>query len=249
MIPERLGSSLPLSRPVTPAREAWAMNIQTDRAFVAADRPAVRYCTVTLTSSDSARPAAQPDDRRARPLARDVSLVIRDSIGAQTRCLSSCLVAPDVDGLHIELGDLFASGNGKDITLILATEISPKALGASTSILLRLDDENEVLYGAPIEMPWTAVDAEADRAQPVNHTVVIAAATLLADRARAEALGLVRVGAYGRATKILERAVGRIRAMASDLRDVQNMANRLEDAALKYERMLELSQPLQRVVA
>jgi len=170
-------------------------------------------------------------------------------MGAQTRCLSSCLVAPDVDGLHVELGDLFASGNRSDITLVLATEISAKALGASTAILLRLAEGDEVAYGAPIEMTWTAVDAETDRTQPVNNSVVIAAATLLADRARAEALGLVRVGAYERAKRLLDRAVARIRAMASDLRDVQNMANRLEDAALKYERVLELSQPHQRVVA
>jgi hypothetical protein len=214
------------------------MNIQTDRAFVAADRPAVRYCTVTVTSVPSLIGGA-----------RDVSLVIRDSMGARTRCLSSVLVAPDVDGLHVELGDLFASGHRSEITLVLATEISPKALGASTAILLRLAEGDEVLYGAPIEMTWTAVDGEADRTQPVNNAVVFAAATLLADRARAEALGLVRVAAYERAKRVLDRAVARIRAMASNLREVQNMANRLEDAALKYEQVLELSDGRQKIVA
>src|SRR5436190_20808122 len=125
------------------------MDIQTDRAFVAADKPAVRYCTVTVTAPRPAR-AGDPD---AQPVPRDVSLVIRDSMGARTRCLSDFPVEPDVDGMHIELGDLFLTSRDA-ITLVLATEICPKAQGASTAILLRLGDRDRVLYGAPMDVTW-----------------------------------------------------------------------------------------------
>ena len=38
------------------------------------------------------------------------------------------------------------------MTLVLATEIGPRAEGASTAILLRVPDRDRVLYGAPVEI-------------------------------------------------------------------------------------------------
>ena len=210
------------------------MDIKTDRAFVAADEPAVRYCTVTI-----AVPRPQSD----------VSLVIRDSMGARTRCLSSFHADADVDGLHIELGDQFVSRERDTITLVLATEISPKALGASTAILLRLSDADRVHYSEAIDVAWTAVDSETNRTQPVNRSVIIAAAGLLAERARAEALGLNRVGAYERANRILDKAVARIRVIGAGLRDVQGIANRLEDAAMNDQRASRAAYSVQEFVA
>ena len=193
------------------------MNVETDRAFVAADTPAVRYCTVLVQAPAPA--AADP---------RDVELIIRDSRGVKTTCLNDLPMDEDVDGAHIRLGDLAA---GEDVTLVLATEISARAQGASTAILLRLADRDRVLYGAPMDVPWRVVDAATDRAQPVNRNVIIAAATLLAGRARDEARALDRVGAIERAERLLDKAVARIRELGPHSREIHAIANDLEDRA------------------
>ena len=194
------------------------MNVETDRALVAADTPAVRYCTVLVHA-----PAPGASDPR------DAELIIRDSHGVKTTCLNDLPVDEDVDGLHIRLGDLAA---GQDVTLVLATEIGARAEGASTAILLRLADRDRVLYGAPMDVPWLVVDAAANRTQPVNRSVVVAAATLLAARARDEARALDRVGAPARAEAVRKRAVAKIRELAADMREVNAIANGLEDAAI-----------------
>ena len=189
------------------------MEIHTDRSLVAAERPAVRYCTVTST---------------LEVVARDVSVIIRDSLGAKTVCLNDLPVEMDEDGMHVRLGDVPA---GQGVSLVLATQISPKAKGASTSIVLRLADRERVLYGSPTDVSWTAVDAAVDASQPVNREVIVAAARLLAERARGDARELTRVGALDRARQTLARAISRIRAVGDHLREVQAIANTLEDAA------------------
>jgi hypothetical protein len=195
------------------------MNVETDRALVAADTPAVRYCTVLVQAPAEA--AADP---------RDAELIIRDSRGVKTMCLNDLPTDEDVDGLHIRLGDLAA---GQDVTLVLVTEIGARAEGASTAILLRLADRDRVLYGAPMDVPWRVVDAATNRAQPVNRNVVAAAATLLAARARDEARALDRVGATARAHGVRSRAVAKIRELAGGVREINAIANDLEDVALQ----------------
>jgi len=169
-------------------------------------------------------------------VARDAEFIIRDSIGAKSMCLNDFPTDMDEDGLHIRLGDL---SEGQEVTLVLATEIGPKTLGASTSILLRLADRERVLYGAPMDVSWASVDADASRTQPVNRDVIIAAAMLLAERARAEALELNRAGMFDRAELILAKAIARIRALGDDLREIQAIANSLEDVAPRYALAME----------
>lgn len=130
----------------------------------------------------------------------------------------------DEDGLHIRVGDLSA---GQSVTLVLATEIGPRAEGASTAILLRVADRDRVLYGAPMEVAWQAVDADADRTQPVNRDVIVAAAMLLAERARAEALELNRRGHFSRARKTLAAAIASIRALGAGIPGVDAIAAEL----------------------
>ena len=83
------------------------MNVQTDRALVAAETAAVRYCTVTIAVPASAVVAP-----------RDAELIIRDSRGIRTSCLDDVAVDEDIDGTHVRLGDLAA---GRSLTLTLST--------------------------------------------------------------------------------------------------------------------------------
>ena len=169
-------------------------------------------------------------------VARDAELIVRDSIGAKSMCLNDFPTDMDEDGLHNRLGDL---SEGQEVTLVLATEIGPKTLGASTSILLRLADRERVLYGAPMDVSWASADADANRTEPVNRDVIIAAAMLLAERARAEALELNRAGMFDRAEQALAKAIARIRALGDDLREIQAVANSLEDVGPRYAEAME----------
>jgi hypothetical protein len=192
------------------------MNVQTDRALVAAETAAVRYCTVTVAVPASA--AVAP---------RDAELIIRDSRGIRTTCLDDVVVDEDIDGTHVRLGDLPA---GRSLTLTLSTVIGARAIGASTEILLRLSDRDRVFYGEPLDVPWRVVDAATNRAQPVNHGVLITVATVMADRARREASDFARLGAAERTRAAVRKAVSKINELDARSRDVNAIANTLEDA-------------------
>ena len=72
-----------------------------------------------------------------------------------------------------------------------------------------------------------AVDADADRTQPINCGVIVAAAMLPAERARAEALEINRRGHFSRARKTLADAIASIRALGADIPGVDAIAAEL----------------------
>lgn len=178
------------------------MDIQTDRALVAAGQAAVRYCTVTVTL---------PPDRL---FARKAELVVRDSISASTTCLTMCEADLDADGLHVQLGDVTRNDR---VTVVLATTIEAKAVGASTSIVLRLADKDEVFFTGPMQVAWLAASADADLSQPLNRDVLTAAALAIQERAKSEAIELERAGARERAEEVLSASIARISGLRKEL--------------------------------
>ena len=192
----------PLSRPVTRRAHTRGMDIQTDRTLVAAGQAAVRYCTVTV---------ALPPDRL---FARKAELVVRDSMAASTTCLTMREADLDADGLHVQLGDVTRNDR---VTVVLATTIEARAKGASTSILLRLADRDEVFFTGPVRVAWLTASAEADLSQPLNRDVLTAAALAIQERAKSEAIGLERAGASDRAEEVLNASIARIKALRREL--------------------------------
>lgn len=149
-------------------------------------------------------------------VARDARLVVRDSGGVddgadtETTTLNDFPVTRHADGLHIHLGDLAA---GQVVTLVLATRIASLPLDRSTGIGLHLVDRERALFGGEMLVSWRAADIEAHRAQPVNMDVIVSAATLFAERARAEALEANRHGDFDSAARILKNAAAHLRSM------------------------------------
>jgi hypothetical protein len=149
-------------------------------------------------------------------VARDARLIVSNAPGTDTTCLNEFPAAMRADGLHVRLGDLSA---GDIITLVLATTIAPAARGEAPSIQVRLADRDQALFGGAMDIAWTVAHADANRTQPVNMDVVVAAATLIAERARAQALELNRAGDFDGAKKLLQPVIARIREMGpEDLR-------------------------------
>ena len=164
-------------------------------------------------------------------VARDARLVIANGPGTQTTCLNDFPGVAHADGLHIRLGDLSA---GDQLTLVLATTVAPRTEGDAATIQLRLSDRDQALFAGPMDIAWAAVDVDANRAQPVNTDVILAAAVLVAERARAEALELNRAGNFKGAKELLESVAERIRAMAPDSEKVRAVAAELEHAAAEF---------------
>jgi Ca-activated chloride channel family protein len=164
-------------------------------------------------------------------VARDAQLIVRDTGGADTECLNEFPVIRRGDELCIRLGDLTSE---QQVTLVLATRIPPQALGDSAGISLRLADRERVLFAQPLDVAWQVVDADADRAQPINRDVIVAAATMLAERAKAEALAKNRAGDFDGARAVLERAIAGIRALGVDVPAVNALIADLEGAGQAF---------------
>ena len=158
-------------------------------------------------------------------VARDAQLVIRSQGGADTECLNEFPVVRRDDEVYIRLGDLTSE---QQVTLVLATTIGPRPLGESVSISLRLADREQVLFAQPFDIAWQVVDADTDRAQPVNRDVIVAAATMLVERARTQALVMNRAGDFAGARQVIERAVAAIRALGVDVPAVNALVAELE---------------------
>ena len=84
----------------------------------------------------------------------------------------------------------------------------------------------------------TTVDAAEDASQPVNRSVLVTIAGLIAARAAGVALDQNRFAFYAEAEQRLRGAAQELRAMASGVEDVIAIADRLDhEAALHSEAM------------
>jgi Ca-activated chloride channel family protein len=129
------------------------------------------------------------------------------------------------DGLHVKLGDLVA---GQELTLVVALRWQPRREGSGAFADCRLADRAGKLFPQPMRVEWTAVAAAEDAAQPVSAAVLIAAADLIATRARSEALEANRRGRLDDAGAILKAAAAHLRAIGNGIAEIGRIADELD---------------------
>jgi hypothetical protein len=129
-------------------------------------------------------------------------------------------------GLRVRLGDLVAD---QELTLTLAVRVQePPPLGTGIEVACRLTDRSHVLFAEPMFVDWAVVPKAENDAQPVNQAVLLAVATLRAERARGHALTANRLGAYDDARRILDEAIAELQVLAPDNAAVQRLIATLE---------------------
>ncbi len=92
----------------------------------------------------------------------------------------------------------------------------------------RVRDRAGVLFAEPMRVEWTAVPAEQDRQQPVNQSVLLEAARMLAERARMVALAANRKGEFEQAARDLDAAIQQIKALGLDDLLVKELIDQLQ---------------------
>ena len=89
-------------------------------------------------------------------------------------------------------------------------------------------DRGGVLFAEPMRVEWSAVPAEQDRQQPVNHIVLLEAARMLAERARVIALAANRKGEFEQASLALDAAIHQISKLGADEAVVKELIEQLQ---------------------
>ena len=84
-----------------------------------------------------------------------------------------------------------------------------------------------MLFAEPMRVEWSAVPAEQDRHQPVNHIVLLEAARMIAERARVVALAANRKGEFEHAGVALDVAIQQIGALGIDDPVVRELVEQL----------------------
>jgi Ca-activated chloride channel family protein len=132
-------------------------------------------------------------------------------------------------GVRVRLGDLVS---GQVVTLVFAVHAEPRAEGETAGVECRVTDRDNVLgRGAampPMRVQWKAATPEADAAQPVNETVLVEAATLVAAQARAAALEANRRGDVDAAQQALRAGAAGLCRMGAGIGAIERLAAELE---------------------
>lgn len=176
--------------------------------------------------------ARQIPDFFASELGETLEVVARDAVfevscdpGVEAMVLNG-FPMQHVDGrLRVQLGNLVAD---QEVTLIVAVAFKgtlPE--GVSLGVQCRVSDTDGVLFPEPVAVNWRAVGTAEDGKQPVNREVRLAVATLLADRARAQALAANRHGDYEEARRIIRQMLDDLRAMAPGDKQVLTLIDQL----------------------
>jgi Ca-activated chloride channel family protein len=157
-------------------------------------------------------------------VAPDAELIV-DGSGLEVGVLNDLPARRQDHQLHIALGDLVS---GQEINIGLALRWEARAIGAPAFVDLRLTDRAGALFPQPMRVDWTTVDAGTDAQQPVNRSVLIAVAQLIAAKASAGALGANRLAFYDDAVRMLRDAVTHLREMGRGIPEIEALAERLE---------------------
>ena len=169
-------------------------------------------------------------------VAPDAKFVINGGADVEIALLNEFPVAAKPDGLHVKLGDLVA---GQEVTLVVAVRWQPRHDGTPAVADCRLTDRAGKLFPQPMRVEWTTADAAADVAQPVNPSVLVAAAELIAARASSAALAANRAGRFDEAVGILRTVAARLRAMAHGIAEINALASQLEHEEPQYAAMMD----------
>ncbi len=170
-------------------------------------------------------------------VARDVRFEVSAGPGARVALLNPLPPEDDHGLMRVRLGDFVAE---QEVTLLLAVEMDPRATGETASIRCRVTDREGVLINTPMQVDWTAVPTDQDRQQPISPVVVLAAARMLAETARMEAMAANRRGDLAEAGLILRGAAARIEQLAGEDEPVRAVAALLRsDEAAFTQHMAE----------
>ena len=188
--------------------------------------------------------ATQIPDFFASELGEALEIVARDAIfeiacapGTQATLVNDLPVEQAEGRLRVRLGDLVAD---QEISLIVAVAVAePPPVGSNASVQCRVGDRDKVLFAEPMTVDWRVADAAEHDAQPVNREVLRAAATLLAERARAMALAANRHGAFDDARRIVREMIDTLRALAPGDRVVEAVIARLEEDGIQFAEMMD----------
>jgi len=91
----------------------------------------------------------------------------------------------------------------------------------------RVRDRGGVLFAQPMRVAWSAVAAQQDRQQPVNHAVLVEVARMLAERARTLSLAANRKSDFEQAGLALDAAIQQIGALGIDDPVVKELVEQL----------------------
>jgi Ca-activated chloride channel homolog len=158
-------------------------------------------------------------------VAPGAAFVINGSPDVRIAILNDFPVEARPDGLHVRLGDLVA---GQEVRLVVALRWQPRAEGMPAVVDCRLTDRAGALFPQPMRVEWATASANLNDAQPVNPSVLIAAAELMAAHASAAALAANRAGRFDEATSVLQGAASELRAMANGIVEIEAMAAELD---------------------
>jgi len=178
-------------------------------------------------------------------VARDVVFELAAGPGVRVAVLNPMRVEQDGDITRVRLGDLVSE---QEVTLLIAVHIEPCAEGAHASVVCRVRDRHGAMVPQPLQVDWSAVPADQDRRQPVDREVVLAAARMLAEAARARALALNRKGSFADAAGVLREAARQIAELGGDdeavravgdllLREEDEFAQHMDARAMKSRHM------------
>ena len=163
--------------------------------------------------------AQQIPDFLASELGETLEVIARDAVfdvtcgpGVSAMLLNDLPVDASDGRLRVKLGDLVAD---QEMTLALAIRCAPRSAGETAFVDCRVTDRDAALFQQPMRVEWLAADAAANDQQPVNHDVLVAVATVLADHARSMALAANRRGDFDEARRILRDMVEHLHALSS----------------------------------
>lgn len=159
-------------------------------------------------------------------VARDVVFEIAAGPGVDLGLLNDRSTASAPGVLRVPLGDLVVN---QEVALVVAVGVrQAPAAGDAVSVQCRVADRDQRLPALPLEVAWTAAEAAANQAQPVNAQVLLEVARLLAGQAKAMALAANRRGEFDEARRILHDMAATLRRLAPGQAEVAALADGLE---------------------
>jgi hypothetical protein len=181
-------------------------------------------------------------------VARDVLLEFVCDAGVEVSIVNDLPIEQVSNRARIRLGHLVSD---QEVELVVAVAFKgTQASGSSLGVQCRLSDRDGVLPSLPIEIQWRAVDTAVYSQQAINADVVLAAARMLADRARGEALRLNAEGKLHEAQQVIAEVLKRLHALAADDARVVRIIDSLEREAKEVgQAMNAMARKVQHFVA
>jgi hypothetical protein len=195
------------------------MHIEADRALIPAHTPSVRHLSIRISTP-------------GRDV-RDVLLEISCTSSVDLMVLNGLDVDTAPGLVRVKLGDLAADAG---MTIAVAISCTPHLLGTVAFVDCRVSDRDGALFQEPMRIDWRAAEARENERQPVNHTVLVEVADILAERARATARAANDRGEYVEARRVLRDIIEHVLALAPGNRQIISIVDRLRREELQLGR-------------